>query len=393
MKLAVIADDFTGGADAASFLKRQNAKVVLVTKIPHEQVDCDCLVFALKIRSIPKNKAIESVKQVCEYLKSHPVEHLYYKYCSTFDSTPKGNIGPILDFLLEYYHLNRCIICPSLPENGRTVENGILYVNGIKLAESPLKNHPLNPMWDSYIPNLMKKQSKYPCLILNRKSFDSYYDNYSDRNKHYIIPDYVNIDDAQHIVKLFHSDYLFSGGSGLLEHLFQFHNNEHVFSAKIATKTIVLCGSCSKATKSQIETWINKGKTSYAINPNSNIEELYSYIQESESEILFYSDAVFRDLTNTSRDSIFYSNAKKIESLLSKLGAFAYKIAYNRLIVAGGETSGAITSALNFTSFYIGKEIAPGVPTLIPTHQPNFHLILKSGNFGNKEFFLEALEE
>ena len=239
----------------------------------------------------------------------------------------------------------------------------------------------------------MKEQSKYPCLILNIKSFNSYYDNYSDRNKHYIIPDYVNIDDAQHIVKLFHSDYLFSGGSGLLEHLFQFHNNEHVFSTKIATKTIVLCGSCSKATKSQIETWINKGKTSYAINPNSNIEELYSYIQESESEILFYSDAVFRDLTNTSRDSIFYSNTKKIESLLSKLGAFAYKNAYNRLIVAGGETSGAITSALNFTSFYIGKEIAPGVPTLIPTHQPNFHLILKSGNFGNKEFFLEALEE
>lgn len=157
MKLAVIADDFTGGADAASFLKRQNAKVILVTKIPHGKIDCDCLVFALKIRSIQKNEAIKSVKQVCEYLKSYPVEHLYYKYCSTFDSTHEGNIGPILDFLLEYYHLNRCIICPSLPENGRTVENGILYVNGTKLAESPLKNHPLNPMWDSYIPNLMKE--------------------------------------------------------------------------------------------------------------------------------------------------------------------------------------------------------------------------------------------
>lgn len=357
MKLAVIADDFTGGADAASFLKRQNAKVVLVTKIPHEQVDCDCLVFALKIRSIPKAEAIESVKQVCEYLKSHPVEHLYYKYCSTFDSTPKGNIGPILDFLLEYYHLNRCIICPSLPENGRTVENGILYVNGIKLAESPLKNHPLNPMWDSYIPNLMKEQSKYPCLILNRKSFDSYYDNYPNKNKHYIIPDYVNNEDAQHIVKLFHKDYLFSGGSGLLEHLFQFQNIEHVFSAKPARKTIVLCGSCSKATKSQIKTWISKDKTSYAINPDSNIEELYSYTQETDDEILFYSDAVFRDLTNTSRDSTFYSNAKKIESILSKLGICAYKNNFDRLIVAGGETSGAITSALNFTSFYIGRHI------------------------------------
>ena len=239
----------------------------------------------------------------------------------------------------------------------------------------------------------MKEQSKYPCLILNRKSFDSYYDNYSNKNKYYIIPDYVNNEDAQHIVKLFHKDYIFSGGSGLLEHLFQFQNIEHVFSAKPARKTIVLCGSCSKATKSQIKTWISKGKTSYAINPDSNIEELYSYIQETDDEILFYSDAIFRDLTNTSRDSTFYSNAKKIESILSKLGICAYKNNFDRLIVAGGETSGAITSALNFTSFYIGKEIAPGVPVLIPSNQPNFHLILKSGNFGNKEFFLEALEE
>ena len=134
IKLAVIADDFTGGADAASFLKRKHANVVLLTGIPLMLPDCDCVVFALKIRSVPVSDAIKKVHDVLLFLEQYQVEHLYYKYCSTFDSTPKGNIGPVMDFLLDYYDLPYSILCPSLPVNGRTVEDGILYVNHQKLS-------------------------------------------------------------------------------------------------------------------------------------------------------------------------------------------------------------------------------------------------------------------
>lgn len=105
IKLAVIADDFTGGADAASFLKRKHANVVLLTGFPLMLPDCDCVVFALKIRSVPVSDAIKKVHDVLLFLEQYQVEHLYYKYCSTFDSTPKGNIGPVMDFLLDYYDL------------------------------------------------------------------------------------------------------------------------------------------------------------------------------------------------------------------------------------------------------------------------------------------------
>lgn len=393
MKLAIIADDFTGGSDAASFLKRKGAKIVLVTKIPKIQIKCDCLIFALKIRSETKENALNTVKRVCDYLKQYPPEHLYFKYCSTFDSTPKGNIGPVLDFLLDYYNLNHCIICPSLPENGRTVENGILYVNGVKLSESSLKNHPLNPMWDSYIPNLMKPQSKYPCIVINRNMYNTLSNKVSNINKYYIIPDYVNKDDAKQISAQFNNDFLLSGGSGLLEYLFKFDKYQNsLIPTEEHQKTIILCGSCSQTTKSQIQTWINAGKPVFPINPNCNIKKLYPHIINDNNEILFYSDAIFKDLSNLKRNEGFYHNAKNVEKILSNLAVYAYKNNYKRIIVAGGETSGAITNALGFESFYVGNEIAPGVPVLIPTLQADFKLILKSGNFGDKNFFFKALE-
>ena len=219
IKLAVIADDFTGGADAASFLKRKHANVVLLTGIPLMLPDCDCVVFALKIRSVPVSDAIKKVHDVL-------LEHLYYKYCSTFDSTPKGNIGPVMDFLLDYYDL-------------------------------------------TYITSLI---------------------------------------DAQ------------------------------------------------------------------------------------KSPLLIYSDAVLKDFKTEKKSPAFYTAAKKIESILSFIAVYAKDHNYHKIIVAGGETSGAVTTGLGYSSFYIGQEICPGVPVLIPEENRYLQLILKSGNFGSEDFFLKAME-
>ena len=226
IKLAVIADDFTGGADAASFLKRKHANVVLLTGIPLMLPDCDCVVFALKIRSVPVSDAIKKVHDVLLFLEQYQVEHLYYKYCSTFDSTPKGNIGPVMDFLLDYYDL-------------------------------------------TYITSLI---------------------------------------DAQ------------------------------------------------------------------------------------KSPLLIYSDAVLKNFKTEKKSSALYTAARKIESILSSIAVYAKDHNYHKIIVAGGETSGAVTSRLGYTAFYIGQEICPGVPVLIPEEDEHLQLILKSGNFGGKDFFLKAME-
>ena len=161
-----IADDFTGASDAASFFKKGGLKTVLYNGIPEEGVvpdeDTQAVVIATKIRSIDKNIAVEEALKAYEYLKSINTKQFYYKYCSTFDSTPEGNIGPIADALMDAVGETKTILCPALPVNKRTVERGILYVDGVPLAETSMRNHPVNPMWESEISELMKPQSQYP---------------------------------------------------------------------------------------------------------------------------------------------------------------------------------------------------------------------------------------
>ena len=170
MKIGVIADDFTGAGDIGSFLQKNGSKTLLFTEIPSAfSSSADCAILALKSRSAEPEEAVRQAKEAAAFLKKAGAERIYFKYCSTFDSTPKGNIGVVLDALLEELKLSFTILCPSLPVNGRTVKDGILFVNGVPLAESPMKDHPLNPMWDSGIPELMRLQSRHPCFVLKRE--------------------------------------------------------------------------------------------------------------------------------------------------------------------------------------------------------------------------------
>ena len=210
IKWGIIADDFTGASDAASFLVKSGNKTALITDIPETiSDDYDCIVVGLKIRSVASDKAIYEIKKVLDFFEKIHIFKIYYKYCSTFDSTPKGNIGPVMDYLINYKNERYSLLCPSLPINGRIVEKGILYVNGVKLNDSSLRNHPLNPMWDSYIPTLMKDQSRYPCYIINRSDMESglYINQIRKINdKHfYLVPDYKNEKDGELIADCFNN--------------------------------------------------------------------------------------------------------------------------------------------------------------------------------------------
>lgn len=394
--LGCIADDFTGASDAASFLQKAGMKTILLSGIPCQSTvleEYDAVVVALKTRTEPVADAVRHSMDVVTWLEARGVTHYYFKYCSTFDSTREGNIGPILDAALEYFHEPYTILCPALPVNGRCVINGHLYVNGVPLHESPMKDHPLTPMWDSRIKNLMEAQSKYPCFeldsqALTQASISDWLDGLKREHPHfYIVPDYQSDADGENIARLFRSCKVFSGGSGILEHL-----------EKRVQKGVLLAGSCSKATLNQIDQYQKAGHLSFRIDPvklwNGELtpEQILSFVKaHPEDYVLVYSSDSAENVRQTQKlgkERI----AARLENTMSELARCLVSDGYRHVIVAGGETSGAVTKKLGYHSFQIGKSVAPGVPLMIPVEDKDIRLVLKSGNFGQPDFFERAIQ-
>ena len=408
--LGCIADDFTGASDAASFLQKGGMKVILYNGIPSASdpvSDADAYVIALKSRTQETNQAVSDSLCALDFLLSRGVSQIYLKYCSTFDSTPQGNIGPIADAVMEKLNQPYTILCPALPVNGRTVSHGQLFVNGVPLHESSMKNHPLTPMWDSRISVLMKDQSQFPCFAISSELSDaqifSAISELKQKYPHfYIIPDFVEPEDAKRLVRLYGALPLLTGGSGLLTELARRYEDRISSSSAAFAATdgpaLLLAGSCSQATLSQIQYYQSLNWSSIKIDPQELVDqktsarEIWKKITENPGkQVLVYTsdtkDAV-RRLQENNGDLV----AGLIEQTLAQLAVLAVQNGYKRIVVAGGETSGAVTKALYFHGFYIGDSIAPGVPVLIPLEAPDVRLVLKSGNFGATDFFKTALE-
>lgn len=432
-----IADDFTGASDAASFFVKGGMQTVLYSGVPVEDrrdQDCEAIVIALKTRTQEKSAAVEETLRAARWLKNQGAGQLYIKYCSTFDSTPEGNIGPILDALLEEYDVPYTILCPALPVNGRVVRGGKLYVNGVPLHESPMKDHPLTPMWDSDLAALMEPQSRYSCVKIAREQYDAKQERiwemlkaYGETHDHfYVIPDYETDEDAAAIVELFGSLPVLSGGSGILTELAgrcggnrdeEMHGqgmhskeiqseeiqNEETQSNRTVTgqgngSGILLAGSCSEMTRRQIACAMEHGVAAVKIQPlellggRQTLESLWEFIRRNQGKdvLLYSSDAPeqVREIQETGKEQV----AALLEQTIAALAKRAVEAGYTRIIVAGGETSGAVTRALEFDSYLIGESVAPGVPVMIPRNRREIRLVLKSGNFGQEDFFLRALE-
>jgi uncharacterized protein YgbK (DUF1537 family) len=415
--LGCVADDFTGASDAASFLANHNMKTLLFNGMPSGKdlaCDCDAVVIALKTRSVPAEEAVRETRAAFEWLKAHGTQHFYFKYCSTFDSTPKGNIGPVTDDLMEMLGVGYTLLCPALPVNKRIVKDGVLIVDGKPLAEGHMRCHPLNPMWDSRIDMLMEPQSKYPCLLLGgaelarpREEILCMAEDFAAGKAHcYVVPDYENEEQGQKISKVFGGCRLLTGGSGILAHMADRLVEKYGVSENrwIGTGTkgrsILLSGSCSKATRAQISEF----KTTHracAVFPErlasgeQTPERLWKIAQENPEEaVLFYTAGVEDGVDPMAmpagqRDQ----NARLLEKTMAALARLAYDAGYTRIIAAGGETSGAVALELGFGAFLIGESIAPGVPVMTPLTAPNIRMVLKSGNFGQIDFFERALNK
>lgn len=398
IKLGIVADDFTGAADAGSFLSESGHKTLLLTDIPDNfDEQCDCVVVALKTRSVDPSEAIIQTKKAYDFFRKIGVNKVYFKYCSTFDSTKRGNIGPVLDFSLDYFNMRYTLICPSLPINHRTVKNGVIYVNGIKLEDTHMRNHPLNPMWDSYIPNLMLHQSKNICIvpgadINNEKTVMN-----DPSQKFYLVPDYENDNDAKSIVHKYGELKFLSGGSGILEHLLGKKDDKREKLKNTKKKTIIVSGSCSTMTKKQIDYYKKTGGLAIPIDAEKllggelDAYSIYqSFIRDENRSVLLYSNGSNNGESDLSTQNQFDTKAKLLEDTFASICEIAVKEGFERIVVAGGETSGAVTKKLNFDMFQISETVSPGIPVL-KTPDNKLELILKSGNFGGVDFFLKSI--
>lgn len=407
--IGCVADDFTGAADAASFLAQAGISTLLFDGIPDHDIwqkeAVQGIVIALKTRTMPVAEAVAEVLAAFTWLKQVGAEKLYFKYCSTFDSTADGNIGPVIDAVLEQFDIPYTVLCPSLPVNGRTVKDGSLYVNGVLLAESHMKDHPLTPMRQSRLDLLMQQQGRYETVLAGQARTWQEWSRKAGTQSHlYVVPDYYEEVHGRAIAHDFYELPFFTGGSGLIGALGAEYASRRIIedfqkikNTRAKGPAVLLAGSCSKVTLQQIEAYRELGRPLYQIDPIKLLQgeitgwEIWEWIQLHPRAPLVYSSA--------SPDAILESQkygreriSEKLEDTMAWLAVMAVEHGYKRIIVAGGETSGAVAKALECSSYRIGQSVASGVPILIPLEKNDIRLVLKSGNFGQEDFFERAVE-
>lgn len=411
IRIGCIADDFTGGSDAASFLKKGGLKTLLYNGTPKtplpDTFSGSAVVIALKIRTAAREQALTEAKEAFNWLRANGTDQYYFKYCSTFDSTPAGNIGPVTDLILDALEETGTILCPALPVNGRQVKDGRLYVNGVPLDQSSMKDHPLTPMKDSRIDRLMAPQGTYRPVVLptNRmtpEEIRAVLDTQKQNGETcYLIPDYENDADAEKLISCFGHLRFLTGGSGLLEGLAgraaALSDNSPAAEAPAKKITLLLAGSCSVATRGQIKHFLDHGGRGIFADPeklrNGRLAEddLLAFILAEDGPVLVYTSDSPENIKKQPKNAC----CRIPELLENTLASLAYKTlaaGCTRLICAGGETSGAITKKLGYNAYDIGESIAPGVPLLTPLNAPHVRLVLKSGNFGQEDFFHRAVK-
>ncbi len=408
--LGCIADDFTGASDLANTLCREGMRTTQYIDTPgaNTKADCEAAIIALKSRSIDADEAIHQSLEALAWLRTQGATQFLFKYCSTFDSTRDGNIGPVAEALAAALDTAGVVVCPAFPTTGRTVYQGHLFVNDQLLNESGLQNHPLNPMTDADIRRWLQHQCKNKVghvaqgAVNNgtgavRQALDK-----SVKDKQtLVVVDATTDKDLITIGSACSDAKLITGGSGIALGLPQNFRAKGLLSdagQSFRPQTgpaIVLAGSCSQATRQQIEHYSSGPKTNINIQQlmadKISVQSVAETLPDDGSVALIYSSAAPEEVKQLQSEFGTDTVAEKIESFFADLASFLVTSGYKRIVVAGGETSGAVVSALNINAFDIGSEIDPGVPTLSTKGEKPIAMALKSGNFGAVDFFAKAL--
>lgn len=412
--LGCIADDFTGATDLAGLLARSGVRVSLRIGVPTEPPRdvAEFEVIALKSRTAPVDEAVGEALAALRWLQAAGAPRFFWKYCSTFDSTPEGNIGPVAEALMKELGVDQTIYCPAFPENGRSIFMGNLFVGRQPLAESPMKDHPLTPMRDSNLMRLLEPQVTRPVGLADRLTVAAGADvlhNELDRLKAegvaHVVVDAVANDDLAIIAEACRDMTLLTGGSAVAMPLPALYLQDGTLSRdaiggakpQLGRQTVVLSGSCSAMTNKQVAHYQKAGAPAYRLDPLVLAEEgpkaALDWLgqQDLAKAPILYATAE-PDKVKASQEKLGVAKAGAlVEEALAHCAVAARDAGARRIIVAGGETSGAVTKALGVSQLDIGAEIAPGVPwTYCQSNGQQIALTLKSGNFGSESFFSDA---
>ena len=409
--LGCIADDFTGATDLANTLVSEGMRVIQVFGVPQEDVEVpptDAIIVALKSRSIPADDAVALSLESLEWLKARGADHFFFKYCSTFDSTPDGNIGQVSSALMKALGTTSAIACPSFPDNGRTVYQGHLFVFNKLLSESGMENHPLNPMTDSNLVRWLQQQTEDAVDLVPletvREGMDAIREALeSSGDKPTIsIVDAITNSDLRTIGPAVVRYPLITGGSGVAlglpdayraGGLLPLERSKPRFP-KMEGKEAILAGSCSSMTLKQVD-YLKERLPSCqllvedVLKKSGLVREVIAWAEPllENGPVLIYSSADPESVKAAQEQGGALDIGHKFEDALARIAQGLVELGVRKLVVAGGESSGAVVSALNISAIQIGPQIDPGVPWVESIGDEPIALALKSGNFGAEDFF------
>jgi len=416
--LGCIADDFTGGTDLAGMLVKAGMRTIQLIGTPDGPAPegVDAIVIALKSRTNPASEAIEESLKALEWLQAQGSKQIYFKYCSTFDSTSKGNIGPVAEALMKALNTSFTIACPAFPANKRSIYQGYLFVGGELLSESGMRNHPLTPMTDSNLVRVLQKQvtakvglTDYSVVKAGVEQIQKRFVDLQKDGCQFSIVDALSDEDLHSIGSACADLPLVTGGSGIALGL------PENFRKKGLLKTIgdadrlgtvrglkaVIAGSCSLATQEQVRAMKERSPAHYVdvlalAEGRDVIAETLAWVEKYivTGPVLIYATASAEMVEDIQKQLGAGKAGEMVEQALAEIAFGLVKLGVGQLIVAGGETSGAVVKALGISGLRIGPEIAPGVPWTKAIFKDPYAdplvLALKSGNFGGTQFFNEA---
>ncbi|MFO1083498.1 MAG: 3-oxo-tetronate kinase [Reyranellaceae bacterium] len=414
--LGVIADDFTGATDIAGMLVKGGMRTIQTIGVPASGAipdDVDAVVVALKTRSIAAQDAVAQSLDALSALQAAGCRRFFFKYCSTFDSTDAGNIGPVGDALLDALKANQAIYCPAFPENGRTIFFGHLFVGTTLLSDSHMRHHPLNPMTDSSLIRVLARQTRHKVGLVALKQVQSgsaalraALDALAADSVRHVVVDAVADTDLGIIGEAVGDDVLVTGGSGVALGLPAAYRRRGLLAHKANVDSLpkgvgsaaVLAGSCSAATLGQIEAFAGphlRLDTDAICRGEPVGEKALAWAKDKLGNgpiLLSASDTPDAVKALQAKYGIEQSS-QAIERTMASLAKGLVAAGVGRLVVAGGETSGAVVGALDVTALRIGPEIDPGVPWTASVGAKPLLLALKSGNFGAVDFFTKAFRQ
>ncbi len=411
MLLGCIADDFTGASDLANTLAKAGMRTIQFVGAPKGgAADCDAGVVSLKTRSIPVAEAVRQSLEALEALQKAGCRQILFKYCSTFDSTKEGNIGPVADALIAALGAGTAIVCPAFPTNARTVYKGHLFVGDKPLNESGMENHPLTPMTDANLVRWLGYQSKHKVGLITAETVAkgaeavrAALEEAAAREEKLVVCDAIFDADLLVLGHAASGMALVTGGSGIAMGL---PDNFRASGAIGATppappapggRAVAFAGSCSIATRRQV-TYHARHEPSLLV----DAEEVLAGEQTVDATarwVLHQPDGALPLVYSSADPEIVRAlqgrhgterMAHAVEDFFARLAEHLVRHGTHRIIVAGGETSSAVVSALGGAPMRIGPEIDPGVPVLVTDAAQPLALVLKSGNFGAEDFFLKA---